>query len=170
MADETPVTGDLQTQLSEASAVLSAFAQGPARAAADDVGAAFERAGERIAAALGRAATGGEVSFKRLVKSILEELAKLALNRLFGQTGGASFFGGRANGGRVNVGGAYLVGERGPELFVPRQAGEIVGSGGGAVTVNFHFANGADANSIARNQGQIAAALARAVAYGRRGL
>lgn len=170
MADETPGTGDLQTQISEASAALSAFAQGPARAAAEDVGAAFERAGERIAAALGRAATGGEASFKQLVKTILEELAKLALDRLFGQTGGASLFGGRASGGHVNVGGAYLVGERGPELFVPRQGGEIVNPGAGAVTVNFHFASGADANAIARNHGQIAAALARAVAYGRRNL
>jgi phage-related minor tail protein len=170
MADETPALSELQTQISDAAAALSAFAQGPARAAADEVGAAFERAGERIAAALGRAATGGEVSFKQLVKTILEELAKLALDRLFGQSGGASLFGGRANGGRVNVGGAYLVGERGPELFIPRQGGDIVGAGGGDVTVNFHFAGGADANAVIRNQAQIAAALARAVAYGRRNL
>jgi phage-related minor tail protein len=170
MADEPPGASDLQAQLPQASAALSAFAQGPARAAADDVGAAFERAGERIAAALGRAATGGETSFKRLVKTILEELAKLALDRVFGQAGDVSLFGGRANGGSVNAGGAYLVGERGPELFVPRQGGEITSANGGAVTVNFHFASGADANAIARNQGQIAAALARAVAYGRRNL
>jgi hypothetical protein len=39
---------------------------------------------------------------------------------------GALFGGGRANGGPVMDGGQYLVGERGPELFVPRTAGMIV--------------------------------------------
>jgi hypothetical protein len=38
------------------------------------------------------------------------------------------------------------------------------------VSVHFHLGPGADANAIARHQGQIAAAVARAVAYGRRNL
>jgi hypothetical protein len=32
----------------------------------------------------------------------------------------------RAHGGFATAGGAYMVGERGPELFVPRQSGSIV--------------------------------------------
>jgi phage-related minor tail protein len=158
-------------ELSEASAALKAFAAGPAADAADDVSAAFERAGARIADALGRAAGGGEASFKQLTKTILEEFAKIAIERFVTQSGGLPFFGARAAGGAVNAGGAYLVGERGPELFAPRQSGEIVGGpGAGAVTVNFHLSAGADANAIARHQGQIAASIARAVAYGRRNL
>jgi len=36
-----------------------------------------------------------------------------------------SILGKRANGGPVSVGGSYLVGERGPELFMPRTSGSI---------------------------------------------
>lgn len=162
---------EFQVELGAASAALQAFAQGPARRAANDVGVSFERAGDRIARAMGSAAVGGEAAFKRMAKVILEELAKIALQQIFGggAKGGLDFFGARAAGGAVNVGGAYLVGERGPEMFVPRQAGEIVASGG-AVNVHFHLGADADASAISRHQGQIAAAVARAVAYGRRNL
>lgn len=165
------VLGEFQVELGAASAALQAFAQGPAKQAANEVGASFERAGERIARALGSAATGGEVAFKRLAKVILEELAKIALQRIFTQMGGKlPFFGGKAAGGAVNMGGAYLVGERGPEVFVPRQAGEIASATAGAVNVHFHLPAGADVSAISKHQGQIAAAVARAVAYGRRNL
>ena len=162
----------LEAELGAASAALQAFAGGPARQAADEVSASFERAGERIARAMGSAARGGETAFKRMAKVILEVLAKLALERVFtsGGVGKAPLFGAKAVGGAVNVGGAYLVGERGPELFVPRQAGAIAESGAGAVNVHFHFGAGAEASVIQRHQGQIAAAIARAVAYGRRNL
>jgi hypothetical protein len=161
----------LQADLDNAAVALKEFAKGPAREAADDVGASFERAGARIARALGAAAVGGESAFKRLVQVVIEELARIALNHFLGSGGGSkpSFFGARAAGGAVNVGGAYLVGERGPELFVPRTAGDVVAPAG-AVAVHFHLGAGADANAIVRHQGQIAAAVARAVAYGRRNL
>lgn len=162
---------EFQGELGAASAALQDFAQGAARRAADDIGVSFERAGQRIARAMGSAATGGENAFKRMAKVILEELAKLALQRIFtGDSGGASFFGAKAAGGVVNTGGAYLVGERGPEMFVPRQAGVIAQPTNGAVSVHFHLPAGADAGAITRHQGQIAAAIARAVAYGRRNL
>jgi|SRR5690606_11752716 len=162
---------EFQGELAGVSAALQAFAQGPVRQTADAVGASFERAGERIARALGSAATGGEAAFKRLAKVVLEELAKIALQRIFTQTDTKlPFFGGKSGGGAVNVGGAYLVGERGPEVFVPRQAGEIASPGAGAVNVHFHLPPGADASAITKNQGQIAVAIARAVAYGRRNL
>jgi phage-related minor tail protein len=168
MTDLSSELSDFDAKLGEAAAALDAFARGPAKRAADDVGASFERAGERIARALGRAATGGESAFKQMTKVILEELARIALDRIF--SGKSAFFGAKAGGGAVNAGGAYLVGERGPEMFVPRQAGALAPAAGGAVSVHFHFGAGADANAIARHQGQIAAAVARAVAYGRRNL
>jgi len=158
----------IHEEIGEATAALQAFADGPARRAADDVAASFERAGQRIARALGRAAFDGELSFKRLAKTILEELAKVALDQVLG--GKTPFFGARANGGAVNAGGAYLVGERGPEWFVPHQSGSVAPQGGGGVSVHFHLSGGADAGAIARHQGQIAASIARAVAYGRRNL
>jgi len=63
---------------------------------------------------------------------------------------GAILAGFRADGGPVGAGGAYVVGEEGPELFVPRSSGSIVpngamgSSGGGSsgVTVNYNIAAG----------------------------
>jgi hypothetical protein len=173
MTDSNPDfgLGAFQADMTSASAALQAFANGTARRAADDMGASFERAGARIARALGRAAFDGESSFKQLAKTILEELTKLALSRVFTSgVGKTPLFGARAAGGAVNVGGAYLVGERGPELFVPRQSGDVVAAQAGAVSVHFHLGAGVDAGAITRHQGQIAAAIARAVAYGRRNL
>lgn len=43
-----------------------------------------------------------------------------------GGSTGAALSGARADGGPVNAGGTYLVGERGPELFTPRTAGAIL--------------------------------------------
>ena len=56
----------------------------------------------------------------------------------------------RAEGGPVNAGSPYVVGERGPELFVPSSSGSIVpngamgssGGGTGGVTVNYNIAAG----------------------------
>lgn len=52
-----------------------------------------------------------------------------------------SYSGPRASGGDVNAGSSYLVGENGPELFVPRGNGTIVpnGAGSSGMTVNQNF-------------------------------
>lgn len=86
----------------------------------------------------------GEFNFSSLVDSILADLTRLlarqALSGLLGAltgggagfagTAGQFFFGGaRAAGGPVNPNQAFLVGERGPELFVPPAAGNIVPNG-----------------------------------------
>ena len=71
------------------------------------------------------------------------------LSGAFGGTGGFEKFtpssqfmpgvpslaGGRAAGGPVAGSGAYLVGERGPELFMPGRSGTIVPNGGGSTSV-----------------------------------
>lgn len=52
----------------------------------------------------------------------------------------------RAKGGPVTSGSPYIVGEQGPELFVPRASGQIIPNGasigGGGQTINMHFAPG----------------------------
>ncbi len=93
--------------------------------------------------------TGAKVSFHDFVQTALAELSRLiakllvvtALKALF--TGGGAFAGTsigkliagsleqRASGGPVAAGVPYLVGERGPELFMPSSSGSIVPHGGG---------------------------------------
>lgn len=68
-----------------------------------------------------------------------------------------SFGGARAAGGPVYAGQGYLVGERGPEFFRPRQAGTIIPNGGGAPSFTFNVTGSIDARSAQ----QIAAATAR---------
>jgi hypothetical protein len=65
----------------------------------------------------------------------------------------SSFFGGfRAQGGPVSVGRAYMVGERGPEMFVPNTNGMIAASvGGPSITIQNHIdARGASVDLVAR--------------------
>jgi hypothetical protein len=69
-----------------------------------------------------------------------------------GAIGGAlGFGGGRAMGGPVSSGTAYVVGERGPELFVPGSSGSIVPNGGGrGNTINLTVNGAIDSESTAR--------------------
>jgi len=79
---------------------------------------------------------------------------------------GAAFGGAKAGGGDVMGGRGYLVGEQGPEYFVPRTAGTIVPNAAMGsqkqmnVTQTFHLAGPTDR----RNQQQIAAFAARGLA------
>jgi len=70
------------------------------------------------------------------IKKQNKELIKQGFIRMF--TGG---MGSHAQGGAVSKGKPILVGERGPELFVPNSTGQINqnarGTGGGSVNVNF---------------------------------
>ena len=92
-----------------------------------------------------------------ILASQFYRLLMRGLGGLFGRGGGlgeilaGAFGGARALGGPVEPGRAYLVGERGPELFVPRSAGAIAPAG---VTVQMTVVT-QDAESFRRSQGQI---------------
>ena len=102
----------------------------------------------------------GKLSFKDLANSIIADFARIqARNLLMGlfDGGGAEslgkfFGGGRANGGPVGFGGAYMVGERGPEMFVPRTSGTIIPnsamSSGSQVTNVSYSIQAVDASSF----------------------
>jgi hypothetical protein len=119
------------------------------------------RAGRMIDNALARAITTGKVGFddlKKVALSAMAEIAQASLRALFnspGSGGGlgsglinglsslvASLFGapGRATGGPVSAGRGYVVGERGPELFVPSSGGRIEHLGGGSRDVRVAIA------------------------------
>ena len=144
----------------------------------DPVAAAFKdalnRAGDQLADDLveGRDALDSfKDFFKNIVKDMLKEAIKLIfikqlLGGLAGMFGydveftGSSITGisKRAKGGPVNANQPYIVGEQGPEMFVPNSSGNIVpnnqlGNGGGGVVNNTYITNqisALDAKSVAQ--------------------
>lgn len=81
--------------------------------------------------------------------------------------GSLGFGGARALGGPVSAGRAYLVGERGPELFVPGASGGIVPNGRmGGATININMPAGSNVDRSTASQ--VAAAVARQLAIAQR--
>ena len=90
------------------------------------------------------------------------------LSEAIARAAGSVFSGARAEGGPVLAGGAYLVGERGPEVFRPSASGAVEPAPTQGVTVNVRVDGGAE--GLLRSEAQIAQALARAVLLGARRL
>jgi len=106
-----------------------------------------------------------EDGVKGMVDGFLRALQRMAadalsakiLQALFGGLAGSSnsvlssigtaFGGARASGGPVSAGMSYMVGERGPEMFVPSGAGSIIPNGGG-VSVQIVDQRGAGAPPV----------------------
>lgn len=170
-----PLDG-VPAKAAEAAAALEALRE-PAERTASAIEDAFGRAGASLTRSLARAAADGEVSLAELARAVLGAVgAGLGgsgggLGTAIAQAvaGAVGFGGARADGGPVIGGGAYLVGERGPEVFRPSGSGVIESGGRGAgVTVNVTVDGGAQA--LLRSEAQIAQALARAAALGARRL
>ncbi len=100
----------------------------------------------------------GKFSFKDLINSIIADFARLQAKKfvtsIFGGGGGGGFFGdifgsigkifGFANGGNPAMNKPILVGERGPELMIPRNASTIIpnealGGGGNQTMVTYNI-------------------------------
>ena len=173
MTDDLDGVGAVPRRAAEAAAALEAL-KVPAEEAAASIEAAFDRAGSGLARSLARAAADGEISLAELARAVLAAVNAAAggggagLSAAISQAVGSIFSGARADGGPVNAGGAYLVGERGPELFRPSSSGVVEPAGGQGVTVNVRVDGGAEA--LLRSEAQIAQALARAVSLGARRL
>ncbi|MBI1685834.1 phage tail tape measure protein [Caulobacter hibisci] len=177
--DEGGLAG-LPIQAAEAAQALTAL-EAPARAAARSIEDAFSAAGSSLARSLARAAADGEVSLSELARAVLAAVEAAAggtrdgaglgggLGEALSSALGSSFSGARADGGPVTGGGAYLVGERGPEVFRPAGAGTVEPLGGGGMSVTVQVSGG-DAAGLARSDAQLAQALARAVSLGARRL
>lgn len=170
---ETFERDDVPRKAAEAAAALDALRE-PAERAADAIDGAFARAGDSLSRSLARAAADGEVSLAELAKAVLSAVNAAAgakgggLSEAIARAVGGLFSGSRADGGPVQGGGAYLVGERGPEVFRPAGAGTIEPAAAGGVTVNVRVDGGAQ--GLLRSEAQIAQTLARAVSLGARRL
>jgi tape measure domain-containing protein len=101
----------------------------------DGLGDAFEKIGNNIASGISDALVGAIMQTKSLgdaARSILQgiasDLLRLGINTFLSSTFGGIFksLPGFANGGRPPVGSPSIVGERGPEIFVPTTAGTII--------------------------------------------
>ena len=155
------------------------------------------RAGDVLERGLLSAIRRGSLGFEDLRRVALAVIGDIAANAVrtalgslgsigggsggFGQAGGllnlaATLIGsalgqpGRATGGLVSAGRGYLVGERGPELFVPSNAGRIEpnasGRGGRDVRVSIQLVaprGSAAPESFQRSSRQVASAVRRAL-------
>ncbi|MBS0255823.1 MAG: tail tape measure protein [Proteobacteria bacterium] len=147
----------------------------------------FTTAGNVLENALTGAVKKGNAGFLDLqatATKVINEIAAQAVRGLFSSLGGAGgatglggllggLFGlpGRATGGPVSPGQPYVVGENGPELFVPTAAGAIAANPGGSapqdvrVAITINTPAGADAPAaLQRSSRQVAAAVRRALA------
>ena len=146
---------------------------------AKKINGAFKQIGEDIGSGITEALAGaieGTRTLGEAAKSIINDLASsllrlginMALTGLFGGTKFGSFLG-FANGGRPPVGKPSIVGERGPEIFVPRSAGTIIPNnqiGGGGIVNNINVnvsAEGMQADANENRGKELGVALASAI-------
>jgi phage-related minor tail protein len=144
------------------------------------------RAGAALEGALIRAVRTGRLGFEDLKRAALSALAEIAAASIRGGIGAilggkgsglgetlgsllAAFAGapGKAIGGPVSPARPYLVGERGPELFVPTASGRIEALAGGPRDIRMSITINAPARSEARalqaSSRQVARAVRRAL-------
>lgn len=132
----------------------------------------FGGIGQTISGGIVNALTGAQSAAQALgdtLSNIGKQLLQLGINTLLKAAfPGPGIFGtltGFANGGRPPVGRPSIVGERGPELFVPSRAGTIVPNhamGGANVTVNVD-ASGSSVQGNGPNASQLGKAIGAAV-------
>lgn len=147
------------------------------------LGDAAELGARTVEGALLRAARTGKFGFEELkatALSVLDQIARAALRQGVGAIGNGGLAGllgglvsglpGRAKGGPVSPDRPYLVGERGPEVFVPTSSGrvETLRPDGGArdvrVAITINAGVGESAGVLQRSSRQVARAVRAALA------
>ncbi len=156
---------------------MRASLEGPLEQGAD-------RAGRRVESALLRAVRGGKLGFEELKATALGAMDAIAagalkagIASLTGSRGGigdvlagvlAGGLPGRATGGPVSPLRPYVVGERGPELFVPTAAGRVEAAAPSQarevrVAITVQAARGEEPAMLARSSRQVARAVRAAL-------
>jgi len=143
-----------------------------------DLKSNFEKIGESIASGVSDnlvAAIQGTKTLGEAAKSILNDigntLMRLGVNTILGSIA-PGIFGSLpmlsfANGGRPPTGRASLVGEKGPELFVPKTSGTIIPNdklGGGSTNINVNIdASGSSVQGDAQQSKELGRAISAAI-------
>jgi phage-related minor tail protein len=177
-ADLTPLNGALDS----ASKALADFTNGPVASASANIDTAVTRSFNSVASTISRAAVSGKLSIDQMVTSILADFERVAISQFIVKpiegvvssiaSSLISVGGARASGGPVAADVPYLVGEQGPELFVPSVSGSIAPNsalGGGRPQVVLNV-QAKDAPSFLKSEPQLAAMMTRALARGQRNL
>ena len=194
----SPSSGTVDTLLIDVRANTQAFAADVATMRSSFDGTlvdGFSRAGDALERGLLSALRKGSIGFedlRRVAMSVIDQIASRSLGNLFssiGLGGGGNGNGGgnallnisnlvgsllglpgRATGGPVSPGRGYVVGERGPELFMPTSAGRIenvLGGGAGRdvkVSIAITAPPGTSApQALQRSSRQVASAVRRAL-------
>jgi phage-related minor tail protein len=165
--------------------------EGPLAAGVDRAGRALENALIRAV----RTGKLGFDDLKRVALSAMGEIAAAAIRggigAIFGGNGNGTTVGGtgggvqglvagavqqlpillglpgRANGGPVAPGRAYVVGERGPELFVPTASGQVEARAAGTrdirMSITINAPAGTEPQALGRSSRQVARAVKRAL-------
>ena len=177
---------ELESYVVSVRADTAAFAKDVAEMRAElegPLGAGIEKAGRTIEGALVRAVRTGKLGFedlKRIALSAMAEIAAAAIRGGIGAVlgggkgggigsliGGLLGLPGRAAGGPVAPGRAYVVGERGPELFVPTSSGRVEPGPRYArdirVNVTINAPSGTEPQALARSGRQVARAVKQAL-------
>lgn len=139
---------------------------------------AFSNAFKGMEDALVSFVTTGKLDFTSLVNSMIADLVRYQIQQsimkpltaAMGAPGGFLSLLGFASGGQPPVGVPSIVGEKGPEIFVPNTAGTIIPNnaiGGGDVTVNQPIVINAN-NASAETVGQIRALMPTMIAENKR--
>lgn len=129
--------------------------------AMSELGRMSNNAGSIIAQGFEDAILSGQ-KLQDVIKGIGRDLLRMVFQQTITQPLAAGISGAlqgmfRANGGPVSANSPYVVGERGPELFVPRASGSIVsnsnmnqggGSTGPSINVNYNIAAGVTRNEL----------------------
>lgn len=132
MGDLAPIAVDTMNQMDEfaksaAQNMQSAFADFLFDPFKDGLGGMLKGFGQMIQRMIAEAASA------QIMKSMFGDMGKTgSIGGWAGQAlswAGTLFGGARASGGSVATGHAYMVGERGPEMFVPSTAGAILPTG-----------------------------------------
>ena len=175
MAGEDERLDAVPIKAAEAAAALESL-KTPAQEAATAIEDAFGRAGDSLTRSLTRAAADGEVTLAELARAVLNAVNAAAgargggLSAAITQAVGGLFGGARAEGGPVLGGGAYLVGERGPEVFVPTSSGRVEPLRPGGlprdvrVAITINAGAGEAAGVLQRSSRQVARAVRAALA------
>ena len=142
-----------------------------------DIGSNFEKIGESIASGVSdnlTAAIQGTKTLGDAAKSILNDLSstliRLGVNTLLSKIpgfGGLPILGGKAKGGPVKAGGSFVVGEKGPELFVPKRSGTIIPNdklGGGSTNISVNVdASGSSVQGDEQQSKELGRAISAAI-------